>query len=265
MQRSEIADHVHLRLPELRSLQFEEASEPQAQALRARMKHCEHCQSRLQTMAAEAQAFNASVNPGFESAAILQKLEAIEAQAPAPWWAGFAKPWMLAVGAMVALFAVIPLTQYNPEPGPTVRLKGGGVGLSMFVKDIDGVQPGQDGMHLEAGDQIQFRYDADGHEYLFIISVDARGVISSLYPEVPTHSIKVLAEGTHVLTGSIILDEAVGPERIYAIFSTEALEFEDIDKAVKSGLGDNPDVVALQELPIEAEDVAQSSILIVKD
>ncbi len=265
MQRSEMADHTHLRLPELRTLQFEEVSGERAQALRLRLADCEHCQSRLQSMVAESEAFNASVNPGFESAAVLQKLEASEAQSTTPWWAKLTKPWMPVLVAAVALFAIVPLTQVDPDPEPGVRIKGGGVGLSMFVKDLDGVQPGHDGMHLSAGDQIQFRYNADEHDYLFIISVDARGTISSLYPEETEQSIRVLPQGAHVLQGSIILDEAVGPERIYAVFSAEPVSFGEIDAAVKAGLADNGSVVDLKALPLQTQDVAQSSILIVKD
>lgn len=265
MTPSELQPHQHLRLVELRRLHFREVSGPEASTLQARLHSCPECQSRLHSLEAEAAAFAEQVNVGVQSAEILQRLS--RAPEPRSPWAWLRQPWVPGLlAAAAALLFLLPMTLSPETTGPSTRLKGGGgVALTMYVKDDSGVHPGPDGTRLTEGDQIQFRYAAAGHPYLFVISVDARGVVSALYPEVPTQSIKVQTEGTHVLDGSVILDDSVGPERIYAIFSSAPVAFSNIDAAVQSGLSGVSDVTDLPQLPLDAHDVVQSTVLIVKE
>lgn len=261
MRPSEL-QHQHVRLLDLRRLHFEEVEGPEAEALLARVQACPECSARLAALRQEAQAFLQEVNVGVESAHVLTRVDA-----PAPrrarWWA---RPWVPAVVAAAALIGVLTALPSPQEPGaPTTRLKGGGPGLVMFVKDASGVHRGEDGARLEAGDQVQFRYDAGGRRHLFLISVDAAGVVSPLYPDTPTESIAVEPEGVHVLEGSVILDDAVGPERFFAVFSNAPLAYADLAAAASRGLADGGPVTDLSALPLGREDVAQASVLIVKE
>jgi len=265
MTPSELPQHKHLRLTELRSLHFEELNGPDAQALQARVQDCQSCQSRLQALKREAGDFADEAHIAAASAEILQRLESAPTQ-PSRGWAWLKRPFVPALVAVAALLLVVlPMSLESPvEPGGN-RIKGGGVGLSMFVKAAEGVRPGKDGEHLSDGDQIQFRYAAGGHGFLTVVSIDRQGAISSLYPEQPGQSISVQPKGSHVLQGSIILDDSVGPERIYAVFSSQPISFAVIEAAARSGLGNVRNVSDLLELPLEGDDVAQSSILIVKE
>lgn len=252
--------HQHLRLVTLRRLHFQELAGPEAEALLAEVAACPHCAARLGSLRGEAQAFLQSAHVGHESAAILARLDA-----PAParrrWWA---RPWVPALAAAVALLAVLTALPTAPTVS-TTRVKGGGPGLVMFVKDAQGVRRGEDGVHLSPGDQVQFRYEAGGHRHLFLVSIDAAGAVSPLYPETATESIPVEPEGTHVLEGSVILDDAVGPERFVAVFSARPIPFAELAGAAARGLADGGGVTALSTLPLARDDVRQASVLIVKE
>ena len=179
-----------------------------------------------------------------------------------------------AAAAAVALAVMLP----SSPPASGTRTKGSwGPGqsghpcaveacpvLEMFVKDADGVRPGTDGMTLHAGDWVQFRYRAGGHRYLFIVSVDDDGVIAPLYPDdrsTDSTSIPIDARGRHVLEGSVILDDAIGPERLYAFFSQEPLGYTDVEKLLEA-VRDPERQATLSRLPPQVD---QTSILIYKE
>lgn len=270
MSPSERPGHEHLRLVDLRRLLYEEAPAEEAAAMQSSLQGCADCRARYDRLAEAQAGFLDSVRPELESAAILARLEAPAAAPPsklaARWYERLGGGLVPALMAAVLLLAVAPvaLDLGAPEP-PTTRQKGGGVGLVMFVKDGAGIHRGADGERLRQGDQVQFRYSAGGHRHLFVLSVDARGVLSPLYPEDPTESISVEAEGTHVLEGSVILDDAVGPERIFAIFSDGPVTFGELDRAARDGLARAGGVTGLSALPLERDDVEQATVLIVKE
>lgn len=138
------------------------------------------------------------------------------------------------------------------HPGPT---------LEMFVKDATGIRPGTDGMRLHDGDWVQFRYHGAGRRFVFVVSVDDDGVIAPLYPDHPGASVAIYPEGRHVLEGSVILDDAVGPERIFAFFSFRPLRFDELAGGLRRI--DDPAHQVRAEVP--SADVDQVSILIYKE
>jgi hypothetical protein len=89
---------------------------------------------------------------------------------------------------------------------------------------------------LHAGDQIQFLYHAAGHAFVVVVEVDGAGAVTALQPGEHPESWPVQASGTHVLPGSIILDEAVGPERVFAVFSDAPLPVEVVVEAVRAAV-----------------------------
>lgn len=262
MMPSELPQHEHLRLTDLRRLLFEETTAEEAARMRAVLAECEVCQARYSALERQQQAFLQTARPEVVSAQILERLDA-EPERPAAlaWWR---RPWLPAMAAAAALFAVAP-SMMGPDTTPTTREKGGGVGLVMFVKDAHGIRRADDGERLREGDQVQFRYAASGLGHLFVVSVDSRGVVAPLYPEDPTQSIDVEAEGTHVLEGSVILDDAVGPERFFALFSETPVRFAEIDEAVRAARAEVADVTGLSALPLGRDDVLQASVRIVKE
>ncbi len=246
------------RLHELRRLAYGELDVEAERALRRRLESNPEASVRLRQLMDEATEFErveASVDAF--SAAVLERLERSDDQPPpraasAPWGLAHAlRPpkivgWAVAAAAAMSLWLVV--APEAPEPG--VRTKGGRESsppageaqcaqtpcphLEMFVKDHDGIRPGLDGVRLRDGDWVQFRYRASGHSHLFVVSLDDDGVLTPLYPDHFGSSVVIRSEGRHVLSGSIILDDAIGPERIYAFFSGHPLSFEEVERAMDS-------------------------------
>jgi len=79
-----------------------------------------------------------------------------------------------------------------------------------------------DGTELAAGDRIRFIVVPGGARYLLVASVDGRGAVTIYYPYEGSQSAPINGERFE-LTGSIVLDAAPGPERIYALLSDEPI------------------------------------------
>jgi hypothetical protein len=239
-------------LHKLRRYHFGELSEAERAAIEADPE----AQARLEKMRSAESAFLEKVDIAAESVAILEKLDRPERR---PWFA--LRPLQFAA-AFVLLLALVPLGRSFLFETPHNRTKGSAQ-LQMFVKDGSGVRPGSDGMTLRSGDQIQFRYRAVGHRYLFVFSIDARGTVSPLYPDDQGKSIEIRPDGLQTLHGSVILDDAKGPERVFAVFSDEPLSYRDLEGAVSKMRERDP--TRLQVLPLQEEDVDQATILFIKE
>jgi len=114
------------------------------------------------------------------------------------------------------------------------------------------VNPGD---RLLPEDRIRFAVSTPGPGQVMIVSVDKQGEVSLFYPPGP------VGGGRTELEGSTILDESRGPERIFSVFSKEALDFGAVEAAVARGLEETGDVVKLEKLPLE---LVQNSLLIQK-
>lgn len=228
--------------------------------LEAHLPGCAHCQGVRQGQG-DARAAMTPAEVAAQSVAILQKLER-----PAPrrlsWW----RPqlWAGLVAAAIAAVVIAPRAAELFSEGPQIRTKGArGPTLEMWVNTPEGAQPGSDGMRLGEGDQIQFRYRASGRQYVLVVSVDGKGVTTPLYPEVPGESLKVAPDGEHVLEGSVILDDAKGPERIFAFFSDQPLSYAEVAARLKEALPPGSDLVELDGVEVKGADL--ESVLIIKE
>jgi hypothetical protein len=253
------------RLIELRSLRAGELSGETKSKLEAHLGGCEHCRARVLELEQEEAYFHANIDVAAESVRVVEQLNA--PKKPGPWRL---PAWISVPAAALALVIVVLVAQPKEEENGT-RLKGAStpraahVELQMYVKDAAGIRAAADGARLREGDAIQFRYDAGGRDYLMVLSVDAGGTISPLYPDAERASIKVSPHGRHVLEGSIILDQTRGPERIFAFFSAAPLTFEEVKRELKEELAKESDVTRLQAVELEREDVAETSVLIIKE
>jgi hypothetical protein len=251
-------DMVSLQM--LRRYHFNELSGEERARVEAELEKQPDARARLERMRAAETSFLQQVDLASESVAILEKLDRPQES----WFRRLlvGRPLQLAV-AIVLLVALIPLGRALLVDEPTHNRTKGSAQLEMFVKDEAGVRKGNDGMILRSGDQIQFRYRAVGRRYLFVVSVDSRGVISPLYPDTRSASIEVRPDGLHTLEGSVILDDAVGPERIFAVFSDEPVSYGKIEEAVAKKRERDPR--RLQRLDLQEEDVDQATILFIKE
>ncbi len=133
--------------------------------------------------------------------------------------------------AASAVFFVGP-----PEPTEvaTTRLKAG-VGLSFHVRSGDQVQDGQPGGAYHPGDAIQLRYTSGVHEHLLILSLDATGAVTPFYDQ-DGRSLSVAPGVAQLLEGSVVLDDALGPEVIFGCFSEAPLDTDAVAAAGRAAL-----------------------------
>lgn len=118
--------------------------------------------------------------------------------------------WFVPVLALAAaLFLVV-----RPPPN---RLKGD-TDLGFYVLRGAQVYPGDPDATFREGDHLQFTYRAGLNEALVLLSVDGDGRLSVFYPEQGDRPVPIVPGDRHVLDGSVILDDAPGPEVFVAFF-----------------------------------------------
>jgi hypothetical protein len=169
----------------------------------------------------------------------------------------------LVPAAAVVLLAlgVIWLT-LPTEPG--IRTKGE-ISLAFYVQKGAEAVPGRSGGIYRENDRIQFTYSSGSHRYLFLVSLDDHGAVSNFNHKASDSSIPISPGSNRLLEGSIILDDSIGPERIFAIFSSTPLRFKEIkaatDRAHRELKKTGGSVRDLTRLPLP---YPQASVLLMK-
>jgi hypothetical protein len=143
------------------------------------------------------------------------------------------RAWWLAVPALAAVVACVIVLR-----GGGVQLTAkGGAAWQVFAHRDSAIVPVHDGDRLDEGDQIRFVVMPDGAPYLLIASIDGAGRASIYYPYGGAASAPI--RGSRVeIDGSIVLDDAPGAERIYALLSDEPLDagrIEELLRAIGAG------------------------------
>ncbi|MBM4319588.1 MAG: DUF4384 domain-containing protein [Deltaproteobacteria bacterium] len=287
---------VHL----LRRLQAGElAGATSAEQLAGHLQGCALCRTRLAEMEEQARAFLAARPVDHFLAALSRRRprgDALDpvaggggagaAAAPWPWLrsllAGLWPPQprlVLGFGAMAAASAVAVLLLLLPgtvertvplTPGAAggsadhpaaTRLKSA-VGLSFLVQTESGPRQGEPGGTYHPGDRIQLRASSPEPGFLLVLSLDSRGAVTPFYDD-QGRSLALRAGVGQLLAGSVVLDEARGPERIIGCFSRQPIATA---TAVEAGLralqaaGGDPRRVERLELPC-----AQAGFSILKE
>lgn len=161
--------------------------------------------------------------------------------------------WLIPVFAAALLIVVIGL---RPRPA---RVDGLGIkgeaSWQVFANRNGRVFAVRDGTELAAGDQIRFAVIPAGARYLLVASVDGLGVATIYYPYDGAGSAPI--EGDRVEPdGSIVLDAAPGPERIYALLSDEPIAADAVRAQLRAIAGGGADAIrgmrALQ-LPVRSQ------------
>ena len=264
-----------IRLSELRRLAYGELDDDAHAHLHARLEEDPEASDRLARLRAEAEDFEKAAHTAAINAIVDRLTDRTTGTARAVPLTRWPPQRMLAGAGLAAAAALAWVVIELPTKAPQTRVKGAtrtvtrdpdacakGVcpGLEMFVKDAAGIRRGVDGAPLRAGDWVQFRYRGAGHTHLFVVSVDDDGVVSPLYPDHRGDSVPIKPDGLHVLDGSVILDDAVGPERVYALFSDRPLRFDGLASALQAV----SDPVSQNRLEGLDADVDQVSVLIYK-
>ncbi|MBI5497528.1 MAG: hypothetical protein HY904_21130 [Deltaproteobacteria bacterium] len=228
------------------------------------LKECLDCQAVLAELKSDEAAFKVHI-PFARFADQHEKRLA----AASPVRTGLSNFWKTVFGGGVALAAAMTAAAFllipapRPEDQLTERIKGGGIGF--LLRTSDGVRAGRDGETLKPGDQIQFFVKAPEDTEVVVVGVDGKGAVS-VY-----HVGRVVAVDGRAapLPDSVVLDDAVGPERFFAVYGRgfAAGELKAlVQKAAEKMVADGADLRAVETLPLDlpADKAQQSSVHIVK-
>ncbi|HEY0714879.1 MAG TPA: hypothetical protein VGF45_19520 [Polyangia bacterium] len=150
----------------------------------------------------------------------------------------------LAAAAAFALWAR-PNRSGTQDPGADVQTKGS-FDLMVYarhrgaIKTLDRydqtVYPGAEVRFVLAGTPSDMRF-------ALIASIDARGLVSIYFPYRGSVSAEIPRAGRWEAPGSIVLDDTLGPERVFAILSPHPLTSAAVEAALAPLAAGGPDAV----------------------
>jgi len=139
---------------------------------------------------------------------------------------GSRAPLYGALALAIPLLLLVLLRPGVPDQG----IKGGPA-LQVVVKHGERVWQLKPGETLAAGDELRFVAEPGKKRFLLIMSVDGAGAVSVYEPFDGEQSAPI--SGARVeIPGSVVLDRAPGPERLYALFSDAPLSAESVKPAL---------------------------------
>jgi hypothetical protein len=148
----------------------------------------------------------------------------------------------LALSLAFALVLLVVWRGHLLEPGPDVVTKGDGPTLQVVARQRGHVFALKSGAHLSPGDEIRFVVEPGQGSYLLVTSVDGAGQVSVYFPFGGTRSDKV--QDTRMeLPGSVILDRARGPERVFAFFSKEPIALDQLKPTLEHLAQQGPEAI----------------------
>lgn len=218
-----VSEHLSTLL--LDSLELGAPDPAARQRAETHLASCDRCRA-LRASAAEARTrFTAHQAPILE-----QRL-----QHPRPRWPLLLIP---AAAALLVMVVVPRPTRTTVEDDGALIAKGQ-LSLAGFVARGDEVFPLSPGAVLKPGDRVRFVVDgvnASKPVYALVASVDGVGAVSVYFPFGADRS-GVVEGGPRVeLPGSVVLDAAPGPERVFAVFSETPFSAESV-RAALAALG----------------------------
>ena len=203
----------HLSSLELDALALGALDDVAARRAEEHLQACAACR-------AEAAALRES-HAHFTTHVLPRTLPALRARA-APWWSR-RLTWIAAPVLAAAAALVMITVGTGPAPDGGDLLVKGGAALQVVVRRGDHTAPVAAGATLAAGDEIRFVVATPRAGYLLIASVDGRGATTVYHPYGGSQSAPVAAAARLELPGSIRLDDAPGPERVVALWSSTPL------------------------------------------
>lgn len=221
------------------------ATDDEVQAAEAHASGCARCREELHGARAAGRRFAESVFP--------RTLPALEARRPPR------RSWRLVLPLALAATAAVVLFVRSPQPdGPRFQSKGEGA-LRVFAHRGGESFPVPDGTALRAGDRIRFGVVPGDARFVLVASVDGRGNASIYQPSTPVAS---GGEPLVILPDSIVLDDAPGPERIFALFSDRPLDEPAVTAALVAVGAEGADAIrGTTRLPLS---YTQASVLFEK-
>ncbi len=208
-----------------------ELSPAERAAVLAHVAGCARCRAVIDDDEAERLAFLAR-----RPASAL--LAALEARRRTPWWRRVRPASWIGglVAAAAALLLAVQTGDLSDSGGGGTRLKAA-FDLSFHVRSGQTVEVGVPGASYRPGDAIQLRYSSPVDAYLIVLSVDSVGAATAFYDD-HGRSLPIAAGVAELLDGSVILDDALGPERVIGCFSDAPLATADVLAAARAALSE---------------------------
>jgi hypothetical protein len=175
------------------------------------------------------------------------------------WWALALSP--VACGVLLAFLGLHKTPDHTmsvgkPIPGDLgdLGIKGGG-DLLTYVRRGTKVTRLAPGVAVAAGDALRFVVETGSHRYLFIAGVDGGGHAHAYYPFGQWQSVPVAPHSRFEVPGSLVLDNAPGPERIFAMVSSRPLDGDDVRAMLEALARRGPPAIRTTAAPgvLEAE------------
>ncbi len=200
--------------------------------LRTHVDGCGACSARVAAMQAARSAFLRRRTPTEFARSVMGKLRTSSARPKRPRRFLRVAPYVLAAASLVLV--CIRLTA--PSAG-TIRLKGSSR-LDVFVRRNGHAQALHDGEALMPGDQLAFAYTIPDARNLLLLSIDDSGIVTRYFP-------RDASTGSHLgpalraqLPMGVELDAHRGEERLFALFSRDAIDEAKTRAALERALRD---------------------------
>jgi hypothetical protein len=202
---------------------------PERSSVAAHLGLCDRCRGRLARMQEQGEEFRRFVFP-----ATVQAVEDAAARRRPRLAFLFAPAGALAAAA-AALLLVLGVRAPEGPSADYVGLKGGGgVGLAAYVSGDGGARSVEDGAAIPASAALRFKVGPAGDCWLWILSLDAKGQVSRIYPP---KDAAVENRPAGPVPGGAVLDGEPGPERLFAVCAPPAMAWGDVRASVPAGAG----------------------------
>lgn len=210
-----------------------ELDKKDASVLESHLEQCQSCNSYLQILRRERNEFLAD-HP-FSSAKFVQREVSVKILFDRLCNV-LLKPSLVPVYSMLLLVAVLVpvlMVQNNKKISDDIRFKGKAA-LS-FVYKRDGIicEGDLNGVY-RANDQVQIRYNSSHEQFVTLLSVDSKGVISFYHPDQKSSLCSIKSDVGSDLTfpGSIVFDDSQGAELIIMLYSDTPLETKFVEQKI---------------------------------
>jgi hypothetical protein len=236
--------------------------QPDNPEISAHVASCAGCGARVAQMEREGQEFLRYVYP-----ATVGGVQAAAGGRRARWtrWAVLA-PVPVAAAVLALLLVGLPGSRAPSGPAQDylgVKGGGGGLGLTVFLGAAEGARPIADGEAVPADAALRFKVQPTRACHLWVVSVDAAGEVSRLYPGAGEGG-AVIAHGGS-LPGGAVLDGRGGPERIFALCTLRPIAYSQLEMAVRHAVGRGEEAVTnRRDVPGFPDGTIQASVLIHK-
>jgi hypothetical protein len=246
----------HLSALVIDDLASERLSDEQRARALGHLDRCARCRDDLAATRAAREHFATVVLPR-RLPAVRARLAPIAPIAPR-------RAWMVMAATAVAMLVAIVGGRWRRPVEPNILAKGG-FALQVVARRADRVFAVREGARLRARDTLRFVITSATHPYLMVASIDGAGQPDIYYPYAGDRSARLDDVTSRIeLPGAVELDDAHGPERLFALASDAPLAAADVRAALtRLGAAGDDAIRATRALPIAA--ATQSSLLFEKE